>query len=136
MKLADEVMENFNDGSHILYVNSAIQDDTELGRLMHDLTCRDPDKMYSPILAERVRELKETQKGVEIMCREMDKIFNEGVELGEERGFERGKMEAKQETVLSMAEMGISPEQIAKAVKENVNLVQKWISESTAMAKP
>lgn len=87
MKLADEVMENFNDGSHILYVNSAIQDDTELGRLMHDLTCRDPDKMYSPILAERVRELKETQKGVEIMCREMDKIFNEGVELGEERGF-------------------------------------------------
>lgn len=129
-------MENFNDGSHILYVNSAIQDDTELGRLMHDLTCRDPDKMYSPILAERVRELKETQKGVEIMCREMDKIFNEGVELGEERAFERGKMEAKQETVLSMAEMGISPEQIAKAVKENVNLVQKWISESMAMAKP
>ena len=45
-------------------------------------------------------------------------------------------MEAKQETVLSMAEMGISPEQIAKAVKENVNLVQKWISESMAMAKP
>ena len=144
MKLADEVMENFNDGSHILYVNSAIQDDTELGRLMHDLTCRDPDKMYSPILAERVRELKETQKGVEIMCREMDKIFNEGVELGEERGFERGekrgfergKMEAKQETVLSMAEMGISPEQIAKAVKENVKLEKKWISERMTIAKP
>ena len=56
------------DESHIIYVNSSIQDDTELGRLAHDLHCKNADEMYSEILAKRVRELKETQKGVEKMC--------------------------------------------------------------------
>ena len=32
-----ETGEIFQDGQHILYVNSKKQDDTELGRLMHDL---------------------------------------------------------------------------------------------------
>ena len=40
---ADRVIEEtggmFGDGSHIIYVNSSIQDeDTALGRLMHDLS--------------------------------------------------------------------------------------------------
>ena len=39
--------------------------------------------MYSEILAERVRELKETQEGVDIMCREMDEIYREGQRYGE-----------------------------------------------------
>ena len=42
---ADRVIEEtggmFGDGSHIIYVNSSIQDeDTALGRLMHDLHCK------------------------------------------------------------------------------------------------
>ena len=42
--------------------------------------------MHSPILAKRVYELKETQKGVELMCHEMEKIYSEGMESGEKRG--------------------------------------------------
>ena len=83
------------------------------------------DRMQSMILAERVRELKETPKGVEDMCREMDEIYNEGIE----RGLEKGKMEMKQETVLSMANLGMPVEQIAAVVKESIGMVQKWISE-------
>ena len=32
---------------------------------------------------EKVHELKETQKGVELMCHEMEKIYSEGMESGE-----------------------------------------------------
>ena len=41
----------FSDDSHIIYVNAAIQDDTRLGRLMHDLFCKHADDMYSEVLA-------------------------------------------------------------------------------------
>ena len=58
-----ELEEAFQDEAHIIYVNSRKQDDTELGRLMHDLHCKKADEMHSPILAKRVYELKETQKG-------------------------------------------------------------------------
>ena len=83
--------------------------------------------MYSDILAKRVRELKETQKGVESMCREMDQIYKEGRE--------EGKMETKRENAISMAELGMSIDQIAKVVKENVEIVQKWIADGIALTK-
>ena len=58
-----ELNEAFQDEAHIIYVNSRKQDDTELGRLMHDLHCKKADEMHSPILAKRVYELKETRGG-------------------------------------------------------------------------
>ena len=76
--------------------------------------------MYSSILADRVYELKETQKGVEFMCHEMEQIYSEGIENGIEgikKGIEKGIEQGKRETVLSLAEMGLSVEKIAKAVK-------------------
>ena len=79
----EEVSENFKDEAHIIYVNSKKQEDTELGKLMHDLHCKNAEDMHSKILADRVYELKETQKGVEFMCREMEQIYSEGIESGE-----------------------------------------------------
>lgn len=129
-KKVEEVREDFQDDAHIIYVNAKIKDkETALGRLMYDLQCRTADEMFSEILAERVRELKETPEGVDSMCREMDEIYNEGIEIGIERGLEKGKMEMKQETVLSMANLGMPVEQIAAVVKESIGMVQKWISE-------
>ena len=102
--------------------------------------------MYSRVLAERVRILKETPEGVEHMCKEMDKLYNEGVEFGKELGKEQGiaigeargkeqgiaigERSMKKEIVLSLSEMGTSVEKIAQAVKESVSRVRKWIDES------
>ena len=127
----EEVEECFQDGSHIIYVNSRKQEDTELGKLMHDLHCKDPEQMYSKILAKRVSELKETPEGVEEMCREMEEIYYEGMEIGEERGRRRGieigEKKVKKETAVSMAEEGMQVERIAKFLKVNVEEVQKWL---------
>lgn len=124
-----ETDENFMDGSHIIYVNSKKQEDTELGKLMHDLHCKNADDMYSDILAERVRELKETQEGVDNMCREMDQIYNEGMAEGIEKGIEQGEMKKAKETALSLTGMGLPVEKIAQAVKVSVEIVQRWITE-------
>ena len=126
-----EADDSFQDEAHIIYVNSRKQEDTELGRLMHDLHCKNADEMHSPVLAKRVHELKDTQKGVELMCHEMEKIYSEGMESGEKRG----ELKAKKETALSLAEMGLPVEKIAKAVNHNVKDVQKWINETLCVTK-
>ena len=130
-KKIEEVNESFQDEAHIIYVNSGKQDDTELGRLMHDLHCKNADEMHSPVLAKRVHELKETQKGVELMCHEMEKIYSEGMESGEKRG----ELKAKKETALSMAEEGMDVKMIARLVKVNEKDVQMWIDESLCVMK-
>ncbi len=136
----EEVDQDFEDGSHIIYVNAAMKDEkTELGRLMHDFHCKDADEMYSEVLARRVRELKETEEGVYSMCQEMDEIYNEGMMRGEERGItigeERGEKKAKKATAISLAEMGLPVEQIARGVKESVSIVQAWIAEGMTVVK-
>ena len=130
-----ELNEAFQDEAHIIYVNSRKQDDTELGRLMHDLHCKKADEMHSPILAKRMYELKETQKGVELMCHEMEKIYNEGMKSGEKRGEKRGELKAKKETALSMAEEGMNIQKIARLVKVSEKDVQKWIDENLCAMK-
>lgn len=89
------------------------------------------DKVQSMILAERVRELKETPKGVEDMCREMDEIYNEGMEIGEKRG----EQKAKKETAMTLASMGMSVDKISQAVKESMDQIQQWLAEGVAMSK-
>ena len=126
-----ELNEAFQDEAHIIYVNSRKQNDTELGKLMHDLHCKKADEMHSPILAKRVYELKETQKGVELMCHEMEKIYSEGMESGEKRG----ELKAKKETALSMAEEGMNIQKIARLVKVSEKDVQKWIDENLCIMK-
>ena len=130
-----ETEDTFQDGQHILYVNSKKQDDTELDRLMHDLHCKEADKMYSNVLSARVQQLKETTEGVNQMCQELEEIYNEGVERGEQSGFLRGEQSGElkkaRETTLALLEMGMSAEQIAKAVNLSIETIQNWISEAS-----
>lgn len=63
----------FNDGNHIIYVNGAYTDiSTRLGQLIHDFKCKDPAKMNSKLLAERMKYLKSTDAEVSSMCKIME----------------------------------------------------------------
>lgn len=58
----------FGDGSHIIYVNGAYKDDdTEIGRIVHDFGCVRPADMYCDLLRDQVRYYKETEGGRKIM---------------------------------------------------------------------
>ena len=123
---SNETGEIFEDGQHILYVNSKKQDNTELGRLMHDLHCKETDEMYSNILATRVHQLKETEEGVNQMCQELKRFIMKANNLAYKRGIEKAR-----ETTLALLEMGMSSEQIAKAVNLSIETIQNWISEAS-----
>ena len=72
-----DLNEPFDDGEHILYVNGAYRDDSEIGKLMHDFSCWDPDDMNFELLKSATRYYKENPEGVEIMCRAFEETRNE-----------------------------------------------------------
>ena len=117
-----ETGRDYNDKSEIIYINARMKENTDLGRLMHDFHCTKAEDMYSKVLAERVRVLKETQEGVEIMCKEMDKIYKAGELIGEERGKEKGKYE----TARKLLELGAREDMIAEAVGHSVEEIKRW----------
>ena len=52
----------FNDGSHILYVNGKYRGDDEIGKLMHDFSCTNPDDMNYEALAKKARYFKQDEE--------------------------------------------------------------------------
>ena len=57
----------FCNRSHIIYVNGEYQDDSNIGKLMHDFACANPDDMKYRILAEKTRYYKKDEEGVKKM---------------------------------------------------------------------
>ena len=65
------------DQLHIIYVNSSVQDDTTFSAdLCMTCVCPNSQDMYSKILARRVKELKETQEGVDTMCDKLNELIS------------------------------------------------------------
>ena len=67
----------FGDGSHILYVNGKYRGNDEIGKLMHDFSCTEPDDMNYEALAKKARYFKQNEKGVAAMCKIMEDMRNE-----------------------------------------------------------
>lgn len=72
-----ETGEYFNDGAHIIYVNASYVDDTNLGKLMHDFLCTNPEDMNYRILATTVKYYKENKEGMRAMSRMIDELRKE-----------------------------------------------------------
>ncbi len=105
----------FNDREHILYVNGQYKGEDELGMLMHDFLCSDPDDMHFDILAERSRYFKENPEGVSKMCKAMEDMRNEALE----RGRTEGHLNTLVESVRNLkAKLGFSDLQ----AKETLNI--------------
>ena len=90
-------MELFKDGSHIIYVNSQIQDDTPLGKLMQDMYCTDPAKLNYKEFAPQMEFLKHSKDGEG----EMRDLFEEyahqvGQQIGQQLGQKIGEKIAKE----------------------------------------
>ena len=77
--------ELFNDGEHILYVNGEYRDDSDVGKLMHDFSCWNPDEMNFELLKDATRYYKENPEGVAFMCRAFEETRNEGIAQGREQ---------------------------------------------------
>lgn len=74
-RIVRETNELFCDGSHIIYVNGAYKNDKDpVGKLMHDFRCTEADDMNYSVLSDCVRYFKESEGGIEAMCKIMEEM--------------------------------------------------------------
>ena len=115
----------FDDGEHIIYVNGADKDaSTELGMLMHDFFCTDPDDMHYKELADKVRYFKEDEKGVAAMCKVMEDMRNEAARTAVEKD--------RTKNALEMLADGLSIEKVAQYSQLAIERVKELAMPRTA----
>ena len=103
----------FDDKVHIIYINANIQDETSLGKLMHDLMCQKPEDMYYEAL--RRREKRAEEKGKKL-----------GVEQGEKRGEKQGRIKVIIEILLNKFP-GMDFEWVKGCNDSQIKKIQKYI---------
>jgi hypothetical protein len=91
-----------DDKEHIIIVNGEYEGDDEIGRLMHDFQCENPDDMYYEILRNRVKYFKEDEGERKEMCAIWEEIRNDGVIEGRIQGKIEGKLENTISTLLTI----------------------------------
>lgn len=99
-----------------MYVNGDYRGDNALGRLMHDFSTPDADKMYFNELASKVRFHKQDEQGLEMASKIVEEYGDiheaEGLKLGIQQGEEKKAIEDAKNAL----EMGLKPEQVSKIV--------------------
>ncbi len=132
----------FADGLHILYVNGEYQDvETPIGRLMHDFYCTRSEDMYSKILADEVKYLKETEGGRDRMCRILEEMCEEVAEevaketakRVEKETAERVEKEKAKETARLLLTLNkLSHEEISESTGLPLDVVEEMAAQKTA----
>jgi predicted transposase/invertase (TIGR01784 family) len=99
----DDTGECLGDGTHIIYVNGATRSATEIGRLVHDLLCRDAAEMYFDVLRKQVSQFKNSEEGRRVMCEAVERIAERRAVLAKAEGKAEGIAEGKREAMKDMA---------------------------------
>lgn len=85
------------------------------------------------ILEEFLRKYRAEAKRMSIyeydQARHIRQEREEAWEEGKQEGREEGREEEKKNIAVNLAEMGMTAEQIAKAVEEEGAVVEKWLKE-------
>ena len=153
-KCLDDSTIPYDDDIHIIYVNAAVHDGSDVAQLMHYFSTADPDDMSQGALSERVRFLKTKEGGYQIMCEISEKWFREGAEYGRAEGRLEGQREGRLEgqregrlegqregarnharqTAVELKKLGLSVDKIAAAVHFSIDTVSQWLTEPAPAA--
>ena len=116
----------FDDKVHIIYINANIQDETPLGKLMHDLMCKNPEEMYYEALRRRVGYFKNNEGGKKVMCDVIQKLVEEEKKKAEEQGEERGEKRGELKKIIQLLMKkfpGYSFEWVKECNEEQLNII-------------
>ncbi len=113
----------FGDGSYIIYVNGKYRGNDEIGKLMHDFSCTNPDDMNYETLAKKARYFKQDEKGVAAMCKIMEDMRNEA-ELNK----------AKRMAIRMIKAGKMSLEDIADYTELSLDTIKELASQSMQLA--
>ena len=118
----------FGDGSHIIYVNGKYRGDDEIGKLMHDFSCTNPEDMNYEALAKKARYYKQDEKGVAAMCKIMEDMRREAAQQAEQN-------KAKKMAIRMIKAGKMSLEDIANYTELSLDTIKELESQSMQFAK-
>ncbi len=112
-----------------MYVNGDYRGDNALGRLMHDFSTPDADKMYFNELASKVRFHKQDEQGVEMASKIVEEYGDiraaEALKIGIQQGEEKKAIEDARNFYVN----GASIELIAKSLKMTEEQVKEIVKD-------
>ncbi|MCC8104069.1 MAG: Rpn family recombination-promoting nuclease/putative transposase [Clostridiales bacterium] len=121
----------YDDGSHVVYVNAAVDDGSEVARMMKYFVTADPDDMSHGELSKRVQYLKKEKGGHEIMQKTVEELVNlglkEGIELGISQGIEQGDAIRSKKAAINMYQSNMKIDFIARVLETSVAQVEEWL---------
>ncbi len=116
-----KVILKLNDGAHIIYVNAQAQDDTALGRLLHDLCCKNSKDMYNKTLADRFDFVKNDSNERKEIDMTVDQIMEQIAETYSQEAVRENREEIAEALILKGK---IPLEDIAECTKLNLEEVE------------
>ena len=122
----------FGDGSHIVYVNAACQDDTPLGRLMQDFNCNDPAKMHYKELADRVNYFKTSKEGEIDMTDIIEAYANNKAEKAAAKAAEEAAHQSNVEVAKNLLAEGMNEDFIVRTTKLSLEEVRVLAAKQSA----
>ena len=123
--------ELFGDGSHIIYVNGRYRGNDEIGKLMYDFSCTDPDDMNYEALAKKARYYKHDEKGVAAMCKMMEDMRKEAAR----EAAQKAEQNKARKTAVHLIKLGkMTLEEIAEATELSLDIVKELENQSMQLA--
>lgn len=123
-KVIQETGEIIDDGLHEIFVNTKINDGTDIAELMQCFTMTEVNNPKFPKMSNRVSFLKNDEEGIKIMCKVMEEYAKE---YAEEYAKEYAE-EAVQETVISLIKEGdISEERGAEKLNISIDKMRELL---------
>lgn len=109
-KVIRENGELIDDGLQEVFVNTCIDDGTDIADLMRCFMQKEVHNQKFPKLSSRVNYLKEDEGGVSVMCEIMEKYMSEakeaGIKEGKEAGIKEGREAGIKEAICRLIEKG------------------------------
>jgi hypothetical protein len=123
--------ESINDGNHIIYVNGEYEGNDAIGKLIHDLKCKDYKDMYYPELKEGVKHFK-AKEGKEEMCESIEnyavKFAKQYASKERKEGELIGRQNGKLETYIGLIQDGIlTVEEVAKRLEISEEKLKEYM---------
>ena len=116
-----------------MYDNGDYRGDNALGRLMHDFSTPDADKMYFNELASKVRFHKQDEQGVEMASKIVEEYGDiraaEALKIGIQQGIQQGEEKKAIEDARNLYANGVSIELIAKSLKMTEEQVKEIVKD-------
>ena len=116
-----------DDGAHAIFVNTVVDDGSDIADLMSCFTKKQVNNPKFPELSGEVTRLKDTEGSASAVCKVMQHYETIARNEGRQEGRQEGMLKKSMDTAINLFKMGLGIPMIAEAVQENEDTVRGWL---------